>query len=399
MANITKPKINLGGNRQKIQSQGFFSNLKNSVVGLFIGIAVVFGACWLLFWNEVRANAADAAKSATELTESNVSSLQNRPVWTKGALTGTGVELDQFLNRNTDKKYIYLSRSIERYVWVENEKKTTKDKAGGGTETITTYEYNLRWSSSTPNSSNFKDPDARNSKQNPAVKPDYTGFTRTASDLKIGGFNLADGVSLSDARSSFKPNANNIANGMFFNGNYIYENEKTASAPSLGDYRISYRHIENNTNGIVLGKLSGNGDYIIRLDFKSSGVVKTSSSIYRFFNVSTIEEVTSILQSEHKTGKVVGRVFGIILSIIGFMLLFGPIQAIAGIIPILKKITGKIIMVIAVILGLVLSIVVIIVANIINSVIALIVLLALVAAFIAYGVYKGKKNAETEPAV
>lgn len=391
LSNLTKSAVTTGSSGQKVEKQGFFKNLINSVVGVFIGILLIFGSCFLLFWNEVRANAADAAKSASELTASNASSLQNKPVWVKGALTGTGVELDQFLNSNTDKKYIYLSRNTERYVWVENEKRTTKDKAGGGTETTITYEYNLKWSSSTPDSSKFKGPDA-SSKQNPAEKSGYGDFTRTANDLRIGGFGLSDGLSLASARSSFTPTAANIEKGLYSSGRYIYENDKAASSPSLGDYRISYSYVENNTSGIVLGKLDG--DYITKLDFKSSGVVKTSSSIYRFFNESTISEVIEILQTEHSVGKVFGRIFGFILSMIGFAMLFGPIKTIAGIIPILKKVTGKIIQFIAILLSIVLSIIVIIIANIINSIVALLVLLALVAGLIAYGVYRGKqKNA------
>jgi len=389
LSNLIAPKVSSNSRGQKVESQGFFKNLINSVVGVFIGILLIFGSCFLLFWNEVRANAADAAKAASELTASNASSLQNQSVWVKGALTGTGVELDKFLNSNTDKKYIYLSRNMERYVWVENEKRTSKDKAGGGTETVITYEYNLRWSSSTPDSSRFKGPDA-GSKQNPAEKQGYTGFSWIADDLRIGSFGLSDELSFSGASSAFTPTAANVAKGLFFNGRYIYENEKSISSPALGDYRVSYSFIENNTGGIVLGKLSG--DHVERLDFKSAGVVKTSSSIYRFFNVSAISEVIEILQNEHSVGKIFGRIFGFILSMIGFAMLFGPIKTIAGIIPILKKVTGKVIQFIAILLSIALSIIVIIIANIINNIIALLVVLALVGGLIAYGVYRGKQK-------
>ncbi|MCL2762505.1 MAG: TMEM43 family protein [Treponema sp.] len=370
-----------------VKRVGFLQNLAHSIVGVFVGILLILGASWLLFWNEVRPNAADAAKAATELNAANASNLQNQAVWVRGTLTGTPVELDQFLNEHINREFVVLSRTIERYVWVETENKTKRDTVGGGTETITTYEYNLKWSDTTPNSSQFKDQDAP---ENPDEKPGYTKFTRTANDLSIAGYNLSGNLSFSSAFTPLELRPAAIADGLFFSGNYIYEEERAMSRPALGDYRISYSYVENNTNGIVLGRLSG--DHVIRHDFQSTGAIKTSSSIYRFFNVQTITEVIYTLEDEHR-GLTWGlRFFGFFLILVGFTMLFGPLQAIAGILPFIKKITGAIVAGVGLIFALVLSFVIIVVANILNSVIALLVILALVAALIGFGIHRGKKK-------
>ncbi|MCL2792262.1 MAG: TMEM43 family protein [Spirochaetaceae bacterium] len=394
-SNLGRSARNIGGSGmgnsgQVVQRQGFFRNFLNSIIGVFIGILFIFGSCFLLFWNEVRPNPADAARMATELTPANSSALQNQAVWVRGALTGTQVGLDQFLSADLNKEFIALERVIERWVWVEEEHRTERDRLGGGTETIITYEYNLKWSTSTPNSSQFR---GQNAPENPAEKPGFTRFSRVANDLTIAGFNLGSNITLRGAYTQFIPTATTIAAGLVFNEGYIYEYDRAITAPAVGDYRISYWYIENNTDGIALGRL--NGQQIEQLDFRSTGLIKTSSTIYRFFNAPTINQVISILDSENRTLTLILRIVGYAIMLVGFTMLFGPIQAIARIIPLIKMITGKITFLIAIIFSLVLSLVVIVVANILNSLIALLFVLALVGALIGFGVYRGKKKKET----
>jgi hypothetical protein len=58
---------------------------------------------------------------------------------------------------------INLSRNVEYYQWTEQSKEEKKEKIGGGQEITTTYTYSKKWVSSPINSSEFADPDYRNS--------------------------------------------------------------------------------------------------------------------------------------------------------------------------------------------------------------------------------------------
>ena len=373
----------------RVERRGFFRNFFNSIAGMFIGLFLVFGMCWLLFWNEVRPNPADAARMATELTSANAPRLQEQAVWVRGALSGAAVDLDEFLAPGLDREFIFLSRSVERWVWVEEEIRTERNRVGGGTETIITYEYHLRWSATTPNSALFR---GHNPPLNPPERPGFTGFTRVTDDLSIAGFNLTGRhLSFAGAQRHFVPTAATIADGLFFSGNHLFEYQRAINAPEVGDYRISYLYVENNTNGIVLGMLAGNA--VMPLTFQSTGLIRTTSTIYRFFDLPTIGQVIVLLDEEHRMMTWMLRFLGFFLMMTGFTMLFGPIQAIAGIIPFIKKVTGFIIGIVVIVLSLVLSLLVIMVANILNSVIALLVVLALVGGLIGYGFHRRRRAA------
>ncbi|MCL2233138.1 MAG: TMEM43 family protein, partial [Treponema sp.] len=252
----------------RVERQGFFRNFLNSIAGMFIGLLIVFGMCWLLFWNEVRPNPADAARMASELTSANAPRLQEQAVWVRGDISGAAVELDEFLAPDLGREFILLSRNVERWVWVEEEIRTERNRVGGGTETIITYEYHLRWSGTTPNSALFR---GHNPPENPPERPGFTGFIRVTDDLSIAGFDLTGRqLSFAGAQRLFMPTAASIAGGLYFSGNHIFEYQRAITSPEVGDYRISYLYVENNTNGIVLGRLTGNN--IIPLTFQSTGL-------------------------------------------------------------------------------------------------------------------------------
>ena len=57
---------------------------------------------------------------------------------------------------------IKLNRKVEYYQWIENSKSETRDKIGGGQETVTTYTYESKWVDKPVKSSEFKDPEYKN---------------------------------------------------------------------------------------------------------------------------------------------------------------------------------------------------------------------------------------------
>ena len=75
------------------------------------------------------------------------------------------------------------------YQWVETSHSETKQKLGGGEETVTTYTYSKEWRSSPVNSSNFKEASGH---ENPPF--DFEGGEVDAKTGTIGVFTLTEGI-------------------------------------------------------------------------------------------------------------------------------------------------------------------------------------------------------------
>lgn len=136
------------------------SRVKNSFGGIGAGLILfLIGTC-LLWWNEGR-----AVKTAKMLEEAqgvavhvdNVSKVDP-------SLTGQLIHATdeaKVKGELTDKEFgfsaaaIKLNRSVEYYQFVEESSSETKDKLGGGQETVTTYTCSKSWTSSPVKSSEF----------------------------------------------------------------------------------------------------------------------------------------------------------------------------------------------------------------------------------------------------
>jgi hypothetical protein len=136
--------------------QSYGSRILNSFIGVLIGIALIIGMSYLLFWNEGRYNPADLAETAQQITASN-SALDGQLVWYKGTLTGGAMTFNDDTIVN-DNNYLYLGRTVEVYAWIEKSSTTTHDNMGGSQDTTTTYTYDLGWTSSPVDPANFQSP-------------------------------------------------------------------------------------------------------------------------------------------------------------------------------------------------------------------------------------------------
>ena len=134
-------------------------NIGNSFKGIFIGILLIIGSIILLWWNEGRsveqATALQEMQSKiTTLSAPNYDSAQEgKAILIQGEVKPLSEVIDPEFNVKTDG--LSLRRQVEMYQWKEHEKSTSKDKLGGGTETVTTYEYVRTWSSNAIDSSRF----------------------------------------------------------------------------------------------------------------------------------------------------------------------------------------------------------------------------------------------------
>jgi hypothetical protein len=177
----------------RTSSRSWFSRIGSSFMGILIGLALVPGAIALLFWNE-----GEAVKQAKALREgaANVQEVgaekidpahEGQLIHISGMATTQEVLRDNLFQ--IEQAAIKLQRHVEMYQWTEREKKETKQKLGGGEQTITTYTYNLEWADGRIDSNDFAQPAGH---ENPS--PKYSNADFTASDVHVGAFPLNKGL-------------------------------------------------------------------------------------------------------------------------------------------------------------------------------------------------------------
>lgn len=149
---------------QKVTKTSYGGRLKNALGGVVAGLLLLVAGTVLLFWNEGRTAKTtsmlkEAQKVCVELGDiSQVNPDMNGKMVHACGFADTGDIL-------TDGQFgisvnaVKLIRNAEFYQWVEHSSSTTKDKIGGGQETVTTYTYSKEWVSGPVNSSEFEDPD------------------------------------------------------------------------------------------------------------------------------------------------------------------------------------------------------------------------------------------------
>ena len=174
-------------------STGWFSRIGDSIKGVLFGLVLIVVSVPVLFFNEGRAVKTrktldqGAKQVVTVSPESPDPTKDGKLVYFSGeAVTEGTLEDTQF---KVSAEALKLRRSVEYYQWEEDVKTETKKKLGGDEETVKTYNYNKKWTSSPINSSNFER-QAGHENSSPTVE----GNSLAASPLTVGEFTLSSGL-------------------------------------------------------------------------------------------------------------------------------------------------------------------------------------------------------------
>ena len=365
--------------------QSYGSRIINSFVGVLIGIGLIIGMSFMLFWNEGRYNPADLAVEAQEVTSLNAESLEGQLVWYKGTLSGGPMVYDTII---TNANYIALNRTAEVYAWIEEEHSHTTNNTGGSSDTTYTYTHNLGWTNSPVNPTSFKDPDYRNL---PLAVAAYNNAPFINTDVSTADFDIDIATLEIDGERDLTLNSSTVNDltaqpDLSISGNYIYckaLGSTGPATPSFGDTRLSYTYIPATLEGVLLGKVEG--DSIVSYS-------NDDAKLYRFFQVSTLEQVVAQLDSEHTSSTWMYRIIGTILMCVGFALLTGPFSTILMVLPFLGNASKFILGIISFLVGAVFSFLVIVISAILHNLIALIIALAIIILLVIIGVNKSKKK-------
>lgn len=338
----------------EVTKRNVFQRFANSVGGVFVGIALIIGACVLLFWNDGRAVEAERALKAGARAVVSLPSPDPTPA-TEGALvhligpvTATAPVVDPATGLRFEG-VVSVVRTVEMYQWVETSTSETREKLGGGSETITRYSYETRWAEGRTDSSGFKVEAGH-------VNPDlpFDSGAVYAGDARLGGFQADEPILRALAVAPVSAPA--VPEGWRTDGAKLYRGRGEPTAPQVGDVRVAFAVANTRAAASVVARQSG--DRLIPWVNEGSN--------YRLFIVrSGLIPADALIEGrmqEEETLTWVLRAVGALMNILGFALILGPLKALANVIPPVGWLVGAASGVVAIALGLPLSLLVIAVA-------------------------------------
>lgn len=311
----------------------WFSRVKNSVVGALVGLLLIVCMVWLLFWNEGRTirEARSLSEGAGIVVSVGAESVDpandGKLIHVSGTVATTSRPSDSTFGIAADG--VRLVRNVEMYQWKESSKSETTTKVGGGEETVTTYSYAKEWSEGPQDSSDFKVPAGH---ENPPME--IRSQTFQVPDGKLGAFGLGEQVlsgiggekplTLKQDQAAAIEAAYGGNKGVSVAENRIYLGFSSTS-PAIGDYRISYEVAPLGVISVIGQQADGGfepyrttvGNEILRVD---DGAVSA-------------ERMFAEAQAENALLKWILRAVGLVVMLIGFGLIMGPLGVLADVLP------------------------------------------------------------------
>jgi hypothetical protein len=360
------------------------SRLGGSLGGIFFGILIFLASFVLLFWNEGRVGLSETAKEAIPFDATILQ--QNAPDGKLVAASGSLVTEDtigdgQFLKNGN---YLSVRRDVDMYSWVETSRSETKTKLGGSQETVTTYDYEKKWTSVVPNSSNFK---VIEDHQNPSKK--YDSVANTAPTAVVGVYGVDPNRLKLPGFSALPLTLENVilpTDSEIVQGKYVYIGGFSMDDPVVGDVRISYNVVESGKTVTVFGKLDG--------DKISPFVNKDGKKLYEA-RTAGFEESVVQMEKEHTFSLWLLRILGFLMMWIGLKMVLAPLSVLLDVLPILGSVSRGAVGLVTGILSFVLTIVTILVSMLLHNIYAVIVAAVIAAGIVAF--FLKKRNNSSKP--
>ncbi|MDR2584613.1 MAG: TMEM43 family protein [Prevotellaceae bacterium] len=307
--------------------------LTGSFKGIATGFLLFIAGTILLFWNEgnfVRTKASLLEAEAAAVIVEDVSSLDP-------SLNGSLIHAIAFADTEdilvdndygVTEKAIALKREVEYYQYEERSESTTRDRIGGGQETVTTYYYDLKWVSKPINSANFEDPSYYSSN---FVRKNVEAQTIYAQKVSFGGYQLP-AFMIKSIRGNVPvdvhvPQEDDVA--VF--GNTVYYG-RSSSSPSVGDVRVMITKVVP-AQISIMGKVVNNTfEHYVAKNGKTFSAVEMGSV--------SAQNMFADAHSSNKMWTWILRFVGLFLVIGGLKSMFSILPAIFKVLPFLGNIVG-----------------------------------------------------------
>jgi len=329
--------------------------LSGSLKGIVTGFVLFIVATIALFWNEgnfVKGKRAigDAQKNVTIVKD--VSTIDNGldgKLIHASAMANTGDTLTDNLF-GISISAIAIEKEVEYFQYVEQASSQSKDKIGGGQETVTTYTYRKEWVSQPVNSNKFEDPAYQLSN---SVLANIESTKQTADNVSFGAYRLpsfmihsiSGSVNLDFVLSDEKIQEwqkllgertklaqNDSAVRMIHqSGNVIYLG-KSPATPEIGDLRITFTKIVPKEISII-GKVQNNTfEQYVSKNGKTFSKVNTG-------NVSA-DLMFNEAHSSNSTRAWIIRIIGILFVVWGLRSMFSILPTLFKVLPFLSNIVS-----------------------------------------------------------
>ena len=315
---------------RRVRRESWLSRLTGSIKSVLAGLLLVGAALPAMWCNEGR-----AVTTARSLEEGQAAVIGVAADVVDPANEGRLVHLTGHADtaetlRDPDfgvtANAIRLVRTTEMYQWQEHEKSETRDKLGGGKETVTTYTYHETWSERAIDAGSFHQ---SSSHANPGPIP-YASTAFVAKTVTLGAFILSrplveemkEGTALpvTEARAATRPRTT----GVRLVGDGYYRGRDPAS-PAIGDVRVRFSVVRPQTVSVV-ARQSGTsfapyqtraGDALLMLEAGP----RSAQSMFR--SAALVDRVLTWIL----------RAVGFVLLFAGVLLVFRPIAVLGSVVP------------------------------------------------------------------
>ena len=327
----------MGDSFTETTSQGWGSRIMESIKGILVGGAFFVASFPLLVWNEGR-----AVTTARSLEE-GAGAVVSVPAASVGAGNeGKLVHMSGQANTSqtlADPEFavsvpaLRLRRTVEVYQWKEDEKSETKNKIGGGTETVKTYSYSKTWDDDLIDSGRFRHPDGH---ENPGSKP-FNNQDWTADPVKVGGFRLSsEQVSRLDKFEPLSLDAKAVlpaatAARVKATGSQFYVG-KDPNVPAVGDARVGFQVARPAEVSLVARQV---GDTFEGYHAKAGGTVDLLE-----YGVMSADAMFKAAQDRNTLLTWILRVVGFFVMFLGLVLVFRPLRVLGDVLPIVGTLLG-----------------------------------------------------------
>jgi len=321
----------------EVTRQSWGGRLGGAFKGIIFGLLLVLVAFPLLFWNEGRAvkryrslqegGAAVIAVVADRVDPAN----EGRLIHVSGRTAVAGMLTDPAFGMSVEG--VKLKRTVQMYQWKETSKSQTEKKLGGGTETVTTYDYGKTWSSTFIDSSSFREPQGH---ENPRDMP-YRTVEQRAPQVLLGAFRLSP--SLVAAIDDYQPQAMTGENplpaeiegrGRIHDGGFYIGADPFS--PGVGDLRISFQAVLPGDVSLISKQT---GDTFVPYPTKAGGTLELLQT--------GVVDAAAMIQTAQRNNMILTwgiRLGGFLLFFLGLNLMLRPLSVLADVLPWLGTAVG-----------------------------------------------------------
>jgi hypothetical protein len=332
--------MSAGDSFQEVTYTNWFSRIRNSIGGALIGILLFLVSFVVLFWNEGRA--VDTARSLEEAGGAVVAVATDKvdPANDGKLVHLTGeAKTDETL---TDEAFgisaqaIRLIRQVEMYQWKEEKKSESRNKIGGGQETVTTYTYTKIWSGEPIDSTQFKEAAKYQNPKEWSVKTERFN----AKEVKVGAFVLsltlvakmtsAEKLPVTEEQFKKLPEAKQkewkLADGTLFKS-------ADPSNPDVGNLRVTFNVVKPQKVSIMSEQ---KGNSFVPFQPKSA---KATIDMLDVGDKSAKQMLTEAEQQNTALTWIL-RLVGFVVMGVGIYMVLAPLQTFANVLPFLGGIVG-----------------------------------------------------------